>query len=70
MGRFSENIISNIHTFQICQDKECVPSGSIFTFGYKEQPDPKEKISKKNQNITYDNVTELVESKKWTPEQI
>ena len=61
-----KNIKSNFHTYKICQEKECVPGGSVSTFGYKEQEDTEKSVSKESHMVLYDEITELVKSKKWT----
>ena len=65
-----KNIKSNFHTYKVCQEKECVPGGSVSTFGYKEQEDTEKRVSKENHMVLYDEITELVKSKKWTAEKI
>ena len=65
-----KNIKSNLHEFQICRDKDCVPGGSIATYGYKDQADTEKRVSKESHVILYDDVTDLVKSKGWTAEKL
>ena len=63
-------IKSDIHTYEICQDEECVPGGSVSTFGYKEDIDTEKKVSKKTHVILYDEITDLVKSIRWTADKM
>ena len=61
---------SDVHTYEVCQERKCVPGGYVSTFGYKEPEDTEKRVSKKSHMILYDEITELVRSMKWTAEKM
>ena len=65
-----KKVASDVHTFEICQDKECIPGGSVSTFGYKEKEISGARVSKESHRVLYTEITELVRSKKWKAEKL
>ena len=59
------SVDSNIHTFNICQYKECVEGGIVSTFGKSVQDPNTKEVSKKRNTFRYHYITRLVSSLEW-----
>ena len=69
-----KDAFSNLHTFKICKENNCVPGTTIATFGRLGPTDQQQistkPVSKETHSILYSHVTDIMNSQNWGPENL